>query len=269
MTRAAACTGIVLIAFSVSAAAINLVSVEQEIEIGRQANAQVRRQMPELGDPEVTAYVGGIGRRLVAVAPGPKYPYSFRVANYREVNAFALPGGPIWVHRGVMQTAANESQVASVIAHEVAHIAQRHAADQLTKSIFTNLGLGLFSALLGNSGGADAARTAAGLLANGASLKFSRDDEREADLVGLRMMTRAGWDGRGMLELFETLRREARRDPGALEVYVSSHPPPQERIKQLQPQVARHTGGRRDSGQFQAIKTRLSALPAPRPMPGR
>jgi beta-barrel assembly-enhancing protease len=255
-------TALLLMCASVSTAAINLVSVEQEIEIGRQANAQMQKQMPELRDAEVSEYVRGIGRRLVAAAPGPKYPYSFRVVNYREVNAFALPGGPIWVHRGVLQTATNESQVASVIAHEVAHIAQRHAADQLTSSIITNLGLGLFSALLGNSGGADTARAAAGLLADGAFLKFSRDDEREADLVGLRMMSRAGWDGRGMVELFETLRREAQRDPGTLEVYFSSHPAPQDRIKELQPQIARHTGGRRDSGKFHAIKARLLQLPA-------
>jgi beta-barrel assembly-enhancing protease len=261
------CTVLLLLCAGVSTVAINLVSVEQEIEIGRQANAQMQKQMAELRDAEVSEYVRGIGRRLVAAAPGPKYPYSFRVANYREVNAFALPGGPIWVHRGVLQTATNESQVASVIAHEVAHIAQRHAAHQLTSSIITNLGLGLFSALLGNTGGADTARAAAGLLADGAFLKFSRDDEREADLVGLQMMARAGWDGRGMVELFETLRREARRDPGTLEVYFSSHPAPQDRIKELQPQMARHTGGRRDSGQFQAVKARLLQLPAARRMP--
>ena len=259
---------LLIVCAGVSTAAITLVSVEQEVAIGRQVNAQVEKQMPELADSEVSAYVRGIGRRLVAVAPGPKYPYSFRVVNHREVNAFALPGGPIWVHRGVLQTAANESQVAGVLAHEVAHIAQRHAADQLTKSLIANLGLGLFGALLGNSGGADTARAAAGLLADGAFLKFNRDDEREADLVGLRMMARAGWDGRGMVELFETLQREARRDPGTFEAYFSSHPAPQDRIKELQPQMARHTGGRRDSGQFQAIKARLRQLPAPRKAPG-
>ena len=266
MKRVATFTCLLLAGATVSAAAITLVSIEQEIEIGRQANAQLLKQAPELRDPEVSEYIRSIGRRLVSVAPGPKYPYTFRVLNYREVNAFALPGGPIWVHQGVLRTATNESQVAGVLAHEVAHIAQRHAADQLTASIVTNLGLGLFSALLGNSGGADAARSAAGLLADGAFLKFSRDDEREADLVGLRMMSRAGWDGRGMVELFETLRREARSNPRALEVYFSSHPPPQDRIKELQSHMARHAGGRRDSGQFQAIKARLRTLPAPRTM---
>ena len=124
----------------------SLVSVQQEIEIGQEANAQVRRKIPELRDAQVTAYVRGIGERLVRQAQGPKYPYSFSVADYREINAFALPGGPVWLHRGAIHAATNESQVAGVLAHEVAHIAQRHAADQLTKGIMANLGLGLLGA---------------------------------------------------------------------------------------------------------------------------
>jgi predicted Zn-dependent protease len=249
------------------AAAITLISVEQEIDIGRDANAQVRKEVPELTDSEVTSYVRGMARRLVQVAPGPKYPYSFSVVNYREINAFALPGGPVWIHRGVLHTATNESQVAGVLAHEIAHIAQRHAADQLTKGLVTNLGLGLLGAVLGNSGGAGAAQTAAGFLANGMFLKFSRDDEREADRVGLQMLTRAGWDGRGMVELFEILRREGARDPIAVEKFFSSHPSPRDRIAELQADVARRTGGRRDSPQFQAIKARLLKMPPPRAMP--
>jgi predicted Zn-dependent protease len=247
-------------------AAITLVSVDQEIEIGKQANAQVRKEMPELRDEEVRAYVRELGRRLVQVAPGPKYPYSFSVANYREINAFALPGGPIWIHRGVMHAATNESQVAGVLAHEIAHVGQRHAADQLTKATVANWGLGLLGAVLGNSGGAGAAQMAAGFLANGVFLKFSRDDEREADRVGLQMLTRAGWDARGMVELFEMLRREGKRDPSQVEMFFSSHPSPQDRIRQLQADVAKRGSGRRDSARFQGIKARLLKMPAPAQM---
>jgi predicted Zn-dependent protease len=249
-----------------AAAAITLVSVEQEIEIGRAANAQVRKETPELTDAPVTNYVRGIARRLAAVAPGPKYPYSVSVVNSREINAFALPGGPVWIHRGVLQKATNESQVAGVLAHEIAHIAQRHAADQLTNGMLANFGLGVLGALLGNSGGAGAAQIAAGFIANGAFLKFSRDDEREADRVGLQILRRAGWDGRGMVELFEMLRRESTRDPLAVEAFFSSHPAPKDRIAGLQADVARHNGGRRDTRQFQAVKTRLRKMkPAPQP----
>lgn len=246
-------------------AQFSLVSVDQEIEIGRQANAQVRQEVPEVRDAQTTAYIRSIGQRLARHAPGPRYPYSFSVADYREINAFALPGGPVWIHRGVLHAATNESQLAGVMAHEIAHIGQRHAADQLTKATITNFGLGVLGAVLGNSGGASAAQMAAGFLANGIFLKFSRDDEREADQVGLQIMRRAGWDGRGMVELFEVLQREAKRNPGSVETFFSSHPSPQDRIGRLQAQAG--AGGTRDSQQFQTVKARLMRMPAPRAMP--
>jgi predicted Zn-dependent protease len=249
------------------AAQFSLVSVEQEVEIGRQVNAQLRRDMPELRDAEVTSYLRSLGGRLVPHASGPKYPYSFSVVDYREINAFALPGGPIWVHRGLMHAASNESQVAGVLAHEIAHVAERHSATQLTKATMASWGLGLLGAVLGSSVGAGAAQTAAGLLTDGVFLKFSRDDEREADRVGLEIMRRAGWNPRGMVELVEVLRREARRDPGSVEVFFSSHPSPQERIDRLQGAIGRNPTGRRDGRQFQAIKARLQRLPPPRSMP--
>ena len=184
-------------------------SVQQEIEIGRAANAQVReddggncaiRRSPPTSRAS--------GRRLAGGAPGAKYPYTFSVADYREINAFSLPGGPVWINRGVLHAATNESQVAGVLAHEIAHIAQRHAADQLTKTMLARWSLGALGAMLGNTGGAGTAQIAGALVTNGVFLKFSRDDEREADRVGVQIMTKAGWDPRGMIELFRVLRRE-------------------------------------------------------------
>ena len=265
MTRAVVTVLALCLATTTVAGQFSLVSVEQEIEIGREANAEVRKQMAEVRDAQATQYVRAIGRRLVEQATGPKYPYSFSMADYREINAFALPGGPIWIHRGVLHAAANESQVAGVLAHEVAHIAQRHAASQLTKGMVANLGLGLLGAVLGNGGGAGAAQAAAGLLANGAFLKFSRDDEREADQVGLQLMRRAGWDGRGMVELFEILQREAKRNPSSVELFFSSHPSPQDRISRLQEGV--RPGGTRDTRLFQSTKARLLKMAPPRQMP--
>jgi len=253
--------------FSTVAAAITLVSVPQEIQIGQEANAQVRKQVPELRDGEISGYVRSLGRRLSSQAGGPDYPYSFQLADYREINAFALPGGPVWIHRGILQAASNESQVVSVLAHEIAHISQRHAADQLTKATIANLGLGLLGAVLGNDTGAGVTRMAAGMLANGLFLKFSRDDEREADSAGLQMMVRAGWDARGMIELFDVLASEAKRDPGMVAAFFSSHPSPQDRISRLQGDVKRQRGGRRDSQQFHAIKAKLARMPAAKAMP--
>jgi predicted Zn-dependent protease len=258
-----------LIAFQAVTPALELISVEQEVQIGKQANAQMRKDVPELRDAAVTAYVNDIARRLVRVAPGPKYPYSFVVANTREINAFSLPGGPVWIHRGVLQAATNESQVAGVLAHEIAHIAERHAAEQLTKVVIANWGLGLLGAMLGNAGGAGAAQVAGGFLASGTFLKFSRDDERDADKVGLTLLTRAGWDARGMIELFDILRREQGRDPTTVEAFFSSHPSPQERIADLQAAVAKHRGGRRDTNRFQEIKTHLLRSAQPKAVHNR
>ena len=238
-------------------AGFTLISVPQEIDIGRQANAQVRKQIKQVRDARVTAYVTRLGRRLARVAPGAKYPYSFQVADAAEINAFSLPGGPVWINRGVLRAAGNESQVAGVLAHEIAHIAQRHAADQLTKTLLTRWSLGVLGAMLGNAGGAGTAQAAGAMVANGVFLKFSRDDEREADRVGLQIMTKAGWDPRGMIELFEVLRREAKRDPGAVEVFFSTHPSPEDRIAQLRAATARARRGVRDTAEFRAVKARV------------
>ncbi len=248
------------------ALAITLVSVNDEISIGKQADAQVRKEVPVLRDAQTLAYVRSVGERLTRKVSGPRYPYTFSIADYREINAFALPGGPVWINRAVLQMATNESQVAGVLAHEISHISQRHAAGQLTNAIVANWGLGFLGAMLGNSGGASAAQMAAGLLTNGIFLKFSRDDESEADRVGLQLMRQAGWDGRGMVELFEILRAQEKRDPSSVEVFFSTHPSPQNRIAGLQAEIARQTGGTRDSRPFQAIKARLQRMAPARSM---
>ena len=254
--------------FFALALSLTLVSVQQEIEIGKAADRQVRTQLPVLHDAATTAYVTQLGRRLARFAPGPKYPYRFAVVNQADINAFALPGGFVWINRGALQAATNESQVAGVLAHEIAHVAQRHAADQLTKTMIANWGLGLLGAVLGNTGGATAAQVAARLMANGVFLKFSRDDESEADRVGLDIMTRAGWDGRGMAEMFEILQRKTAENPSAVEAFLSSHPPPADRIRVLRQQRASTRHGIRDSHAFDAIRARLRTLPpAKRPRP--
>jgi len=240
-----------------SVATITLVSVEQEIAIGKEANAQFRKESPELKDATVARYVRDVGARLARVATGPKYPYSVAIVDSRDINAVALPGGPIWIHRGVLEKATNESQVASVVAHEIAHIARRHAATQLTTVAMTKWSLNLLGSLLGNAGGAGGAQVAAEFLANGAARRFNRDEERDADRVGLELMSRAGWDGRGMVEMFAILKKEAGRNPTAVEAFFSTHPTPQERIKELSTLVATHRTGRRDSREFQVIKRRL------------
>ena len=138
---------------STAMGALNLISVNDEIAIGRKAQQQVRQQVPELRDGTVNNYIDRLGRAVAGRADGPRYPYSIDVANYREVNAFALPGGPIWIHRGTIDAAQTESQLVGVIAHEVAHIANRHAAEQISKGTVANVGrsvlFGLAHAVVG------------------------------------------------------------------------------------------------------------------------
>ena len=246
---------------STAIGALNLISVNDEVAIGRRTQQQVRQQVPELRDTTVNRYIDNLGHRIAATADGPRYPYSFDVANYRDANAFALPGGPVWVHRGLIETAGSESQLAGVLAHEVAHIANRHAAEQISKGTFANVGLGLLAALLGDGTGAQIAQLGAGFAAQATMMKFSRDDEREADLKALQYMKRAGYDPRGMVEFLQVLRAQQGRDPGSVQTFFSSHPAPADRVRRLQQEANRLAGGRRDSQEFQTIQRRLDRLP--------
>ena len=253
-------TAFVLGLSSTAIGALRLISVNDEIALGRQAQQDVRRQVPELRDSVVSNYIENMGRKLAARADGPKYPYSFDVANNREINAFALPGGPIWIHRGAIDAAQNEAQIAGVLAHEIAHIANRHAADQITKGTFANAGLGLLGAFLGGGNGSKIAQLGAGLAAQSVMMKFSRDAERQADMKALQYMKRAGYDPRGMVEFLQVLRNRQRSDPGSVQTFFSSHPAPSERVARLEQEAARLAGGRRDSAAFNQVQARLARL---------
>jgi predicted Zn-dependent protease len=245
---------------STVAGAFNLIPVKDEVAIGRQAQEDVRRHVPELRDATVSRYVEGLGRRLAAAADGPRYPYTFDVANYREVNAFALPGGPVWVHRGLISSVRTESELAGVLAHEIAHIANRHAAEQMTRGTLANMGLGLLGAWLGDGSRSQFAEMGLGIGAQATMMKFSRDDEREADLKALQYMKRAGYDPRGMVEFLQVLRVQQGRDPGSVQTFFASHPAPGERVQRLQVDANHLGGGRRDSQAFQQIRSRLDRL---------
>lgn len=245
-----------------SVAAWQLISVNDEIRIGAAAQEEVRKATPEITDAAIANFIRGIGQRLVAHAGGPEYPYSFSLANYEEINAFALPGGPVWLHRGTVEAAQNEAQLASVVAHEIAHIANRHSAGQISKSLAAQVGLGLLAALLGDEGrSAQLAQLGAAAAAGATMAKFSRDDEREADQQGLIYMSRAGYNPRGAVEFMQILRERAGRDPHSVEVFFASHPAPKERVDLLD-QQARALGARGNSSraELDRVKARLTAL---------
>ncbi len=238
-----------------------LIGVADEAAIGRRAEQAMRGRTPRTGDSRIDDYVATVGRRLASVAGGPPYQYTFRVANYADVNAITLPAGHIWVYRGAIATAATEAELAGVMAHEVAHAALRHPAAQISDAMLANMGLTLLGALLGNSGGASTSTAAAHALTGSAFLAYSREDERQADKTGTGILAKAGWDARGLEQFLERARTQSRRDPSALAVFFSTHPALEARIRDLAGESSRGPHGRVTSSAFADVKRRLARLP--------
>jgi beta-barrel assembly-enhancing protease len=221
----------------------NIFSREQELEIGQQSAAQVERQMPILRDSNVEGFVDRIIDRMKAYAPGEKYPYQIKVVNASDINAFALPAGYMYVNRGLIQAARTESELAGVLAHEMAHVALRHGTHQASKATATQAGVGVLGGLLGlgrgGGVGGQVANVVGGLGLNALFLKFSRDAEYEADLVGAQIMHRAGYDPAGMSSFFELLQQMKGKNPGAVEQFFSSHPAPANRAQRIRAESQR------------------------------
>jgi predicted Zn-dependent protease len=236
----------------------NLFSTQQDVEIGRQVSRDAEKKLPLLRNPQVQNYVNALGRRLAAKAPGPKYPYQVKVVNDKAINAFALPGGFLYVNRGIIESASNEAQLAGVIAHEIAHVALRHGTNQMTKSYAAQAPL----AILGNLVGSDTiggmiAQLGASFTANSILLKFSRDAERQADLLGAQILYDNNYDPRAMAQFFEKLQAQGGSRGSD---FFSSHPSPGDRIGNVNQEIGK-LGGRRayrnDSAEFQRIRRNL------------
>jgi len=246
----------------------NLFSAEQDVEIGRQSAAQVEQQLPMLSDRGLQNYVSDIGKRLADQAPGPEFPYQFKVVNLSDINAFALPGGFMYVNRGLMAAARDEAELAGVMAHEMAHVALRHGTNQASKAYLAQAGLGVLGGVLGNSSTSQIIGAVGGFGLNSLFLKFSRDDEEQADIVGAQIMARAGYDPMAMARMFETLRQQAGRDPSKLEQFFSSHPAPKDRMGRIQKEAGLigDVNRRGPVGDFARIQGELNNLPPARSM---
>jgi predicted Zn-dependent protease len=252
----------------------NVFSVEQDIEIGRRSAAEAERQLRLVRDRAVDAYLNEIVTTLAAGAAGPRFPYHAQAVNASELNAFALPGGPLYVNRGLIQAARSEGELAGVVAHEIAHIALRHATHNVSKAYMTQTGLGILGGLLGGRTGRGTAQVieaVGGFGLNALFLKYSRDAETQADIAGAQMMARAGYDPLEMASFFDLLREQARRDPGGLEQFFSSHPAPADRAARIRKEAeALGAVGRRTAsvGGFEEIQSRLRGR-GPAPAMGR
>ncbi len=252
----------------------NKYTPQQDVELGREAAAEVRQQYPIIENQEIDRYLDALGARLVAAAPAefkePVFEYSFTPVNLKEINAFALPGGPMFVHRGMFDAAASEGEVAGVMAHELAHVLLRHGTANASKAQNPWLQLGQIA---GAIGGAVVGGSAGAAIAQGSQfglgtilLRYSRDFEKQADLLGAQIMARAGYDPRALARMFETIARESRSSGGTPQ-WLSSHPDPGNRTQYITREAEALTIAQpADERQFGQIKTAFATLPAAKSM---
>ncbi|MDX2185206.1 MAG: M48 family metallopeptidase [Gemmatimonadaceae bacterium] len=247
-------------------------STQKEVEMGRSYAQQINAQLPIVDDPDVNRYLTRLGDSLAHVADSRGLEWRFFLVDSKDVNAFAVPGGFVYVNRGLVERMTNMSQLAAVLGHEIGHVTQRHSVEQMAKQQRTETGITLacvLTRMCGNQG----ASAAIGLGANALFAKFSRADEAEADRVGLDYVVRAGIDPTGMPETFRILMAERARRPEGTESWFLTHPLEEDRIRQAEALISQMPpsatqGLTRDTRAFQDFKRRLLALP-PSPAPRR
>jgi hypothetical protein len=243
----------------------NKYSVADDVKLGREAAAQVKKELPMLNDERVEDYVETIGARLAGSVPPefrhPEFSYTFDVVNQKDINAFALPGGPMFLNRGMIEAAKTEGEVAGVMAHEMSHVALRHGTAQASSGQGAQIG-----GILGQIAGAIIGGTAGSILSTGSQIaagayitKYSRAYESQADILGAQVLARAGYDPREMANMFKTLEAEGgSRGPE----WLSSHPNPGNRYNAIIKEAASlRVEGNANTGQFQSIQARLNNMP--------
>ncbi|HUG81802.1 MAG TPA: M48 family metallopeptidase [Bryobacterales bacterium] len=244
----------------------NLFSPEQDVQLGKEAAAEIEKEVTIVNDKELTEYVARIGKRLADASPAPEYPYTFKVVADPSVNAFALPGGPIYIHTGLITAADNEAQVAGVVAHEVGHVALRHSTSQASKAQIFQLPLVLAGGMLGKKGGmlGSLSQIGIGFGLNSVFMKYSRSAEKDADILGARMMADVGYDPVEMATFFQKL--EAAGGGGGMPQFFSDHPNPGNRVNYVRDEIGympkkNYTTG--NQGQFSSMKARAERVKIP------
>jgi hypothetical protein len=246
---------------------------EQDVELGRKAADEIRAQFPVIEEPTIQRYLTGLGDRLVAVAPpelnNRAFEYSFTPVNVKEINAFALPGGPMFVHRGMFDAAASEGEVVGVMAHELSHVLLRHGTANATKAQNPWLQLGQIAGIVGGAmvGGATGSVISQGTQFGFGTLllRYSRDFEKQADLLGAQIMARAGYDPRALARMFETIEKESKG--GGAPQWMSSHPNPGNRTTYITREAEQLTlGAAPDMTRFETIKSAFTKLPQAKTM---
>jgi predicted Zn-dependent protease len=218
---------------------LNIISPQEEIRLGKELSAEVDKEQPILNDPVLERYVTEVGERVARSSNRPDLPYSFKIIKNEEVNAFSLPGGPIYVYTGLLKFADNEAELASVLAHETAHVAQRHATEQLTRTY----GLQVVSSILLGQNTPLAGQVAGNIAGSLGLLKFSRNDEVEADQLGTEYMFRAGYNPTAMIIFHRRLEKLQKSNPSAVLNLFSTHPMSQARVDAIAAEIAKFPPG--------------------------
>jgi predicted Zn-dependent protease len=243
---------------------LNFYTIGQEIALGKQLAIEVEKQAKILGDPIVSEYVNRLGQNLVRNSDI-TFPVAFKVIESDQINAFTLPGGFIFINTGLMKLSANEAELASALAHELGHSAARHATRQASRNKVISMGT-VPLVLLGGLPGL-AAQQAARLAMPMAFLKFSREFETEADLLGLEYLWKAGYDPNATIDLFEAMESTERRQPGSVAKLFRSHPLTPDRIEKTQKNIDTLLPHRDqyvvNSSEYEDVRTRLYDLLEP------
>jgi predicted Zn-dependent protease len=242
---------------------MNLYSLEREIGLGKQLAQEVERSSKLIDDPIVTEYVNRVGQNLVRNSDA-RVPFTIKVIDSDEVNAFALPGGFFYVNSGLILRAQEESELAGVMAHEISHVTARHGTKNATKGELMQLAT-IPLILLGPGGWAGyGIYQGLNLAIPITYLKFSRDAEREADFLGLQYMYKAGYDPNSYVTFFERIQADEKRRPGTIPKVFSTHPPTPERIEAAQKEIARILPARQEyivtTSEFDGVKSRLRGI---------
>jgi beta-barrel assembly-enhancing protease len=244
----------------------NLFSKDQDIQLGKENAAQVRKQMKVINDPVLTDYVNRVGKRLVASQEAQQsgFPFTFEVVADPTINAFALPGGPMFINTGLLKAVDNEAQLAGVMGHEMSHVILRHGTNQASKAQFIQLPAVLASQMAGGSMAGRLAQLGIGLGANSVLLKFSRTAESQADLTGSHIMAEAGYDPMEMARFFNKLNAQG---GGRGLQFLSDHPNPANRETAID-EEARSMPQKRygyETGEFQRMKEEVAKIHEPPP----
>ena len=240
----------------------NMFSTQQDVQLGQEAKAQVEQKMPVLHDGRVTTYLSSLGQRLARSPHAGDWPFSFAAISDKNINAFALPGGPVFINTATIVAADNEAQLAGVLAHEMSHIVLRHGTHQASKGQLIQLPAVLAGATLGNGILGQLGRLGIGLGANSLLLHYSRDAESQADYNGAEIMADAGFNPVEMARFFEKL--ESQGSEGRLAQFLSDHPTPGNRVKAVEEQIQylpQKKYSDNITGQFAQVRDYVSKLP--------